>query len=260
MTTNPPDLVFIIPYRDRIEHKTFFDHYMRVILEDLDEKSYTFMYVHQNDKRKFNRGAMKNIGFLYLKQMYPNDYKNITLIFNDIDTVPYKKGILDYTTESGIIKHFYGYKFALGGIFSIKASDFEKINGFPNYWNWGFEDNIIYRRAKQYGIQVDRTNFYDIFSKTILHFSDDFRKLVSRDIHNKISQKNFIETDGLRTLRDLNFTIENDMLQVYNFSCNYSEQDNDVVSHTLFDGINVKPKQKYESPFSMKIFGRKKLI
>ena len=128
-----PKLIFIVPYRKRSQHMNFFKVMMRHVLEDYQEGSYEFCFAHQCDARPFNRGAMKNLGFLAMKEKYPNDYKNITFVFNDVDTVPYTKNVLHYETQPGIIKHFYGYSFALGGILAIKGADFERINGFPSY-------------------------------------------------------------------------------------------------------------------------------
>ena len=60
-----PSLIFIIPYRDRKQHKDMFIDHMKKILDSSSEKqSYTFYFSHQYDYRPFNRGAMKNIGFL----------------------------------------------------------------------------------------------------------------------------------------------------------------------------------------------------
>ncbi len=62
-----PKLAFIVPYRDRKEHLTFFSVYMKHVLSDYDPKDYIVRFVHQKDGRPFNRGGMKNIGFLAIK-------------------------------------------------------------------------------------------------------------------------------------------------------------------------------------------------
>ena len=75
---SPINRVFIVPYRDRSHQKFFFSKHMTFILED--KKDYEILYVHQNDDRPFNRGAMKNIGFIAVKEKYPETYKTINLI------------------------------------------------------------------------------------------------------------------------------------------------------------------------------------
>ena len=111
--SNIPKFIFIIPYRDRVEHKEFFTVYMKHVLEDIPKTDYEMYFVEQKNTLPFNRGAMKNIGFLALKYKYPNDYKNITFVFNDVDTVPYSKNIIDYETTPGIVKHYNGFKLRL---------------------------------------------------------------------------------------------------------------------------------------------------
>lgn len=246
-TTSPvPKFVFIVPYRDREPHRVFFNTYIYKIMEDVPPEDWTFFFVHQNDKRPFNRGAMKNVGFLALKNTYPDDYKNIIFIFNDVDTLPYTKNILNFHTDFGVIKHFYGFHFALGGIFSIRGADFERINGFPNYWAWGGEDNLIHERAKQNGIVIDRSNFYTIGNMNILQFADGLKRLICRDeLATSIMPNN---VDGLSKITDLNYIIYNDthMIDVSSFNTyisylqlHFEEQTLDRVSKLRVSPLNA---------------------
>ena len=74
-----PKVVFVVPYRNRPQHKFFFSNYLTSILKGSEiESSYEIYFGHQCDARAFNRGATKNIGFLAVKQKYPNDYQNMT--------------------------------------------------------------------------------------------------------------------------------------------------------------------------------------
>ena len=152
-----PQYVFIVPYRNRETHLQKFITHMPQILEGM---SYKFLFVHQCDDRMFNRGALKNIGFLFVKQSYPNTYQNIILVFNDLDCLPRHKGLLNYYVKQGEVKHFYGYTYALGGIVAIRAGDFERIGGYPNFWGWGYEDNMLQKRVLSGGLKINRDVFF----------------------------------------------------------------------------------------------------
>ena len=212
---NIPKIVFIIPYRDRVEHKEFFTVYMKHVLEDIPKTDYEIYFVEQKNTLPFNRGAMKNIGFLALKYKYPNDYKNITFVFNDVDTVPYSKNIINYDTTPGIVKHYYGFKFALGGIFSIKGEDFERTNGFPNFWAWGGEDNYMQKRVEYAGLYIDRSVFFNILDKNILQLCDGVKRLICRK--EAATVVNMTTSDGLVTIRNLNYEFKDEYINVYNF-------------------------------------------
>jgi hypothetical protein len=202
------------------------------ILEDYPEKDYQILIVHQTDNRGFNRGAMKNIGFKYIKDMYPYDYKNMTLVFNDIDISPLNKNLINYETSPGTIKHFYGYDYALGGLFSINAHDFEKINGFPNYWGWGFEDNVINLRASNLKLKIDRSNFYPIFDKNIIHIQDVNTRYANKsDLLRAIKD----QPEGIDTIYNLNYCYnkETSLLDVITFENYYKENTNTRFIHSL---------------------------
>jgi hypothetical protein len=210
-----PKIVFIVPYRDRTEHKVFFSVYMKHILEDIPKTDYEIYYVEQKDRLPFNRGAMKNIGFLAIKYKYPDHYKDISFVFNDIDTVPYSKNVIQYETTQGVVKHFYGFKFALGGIFSIKGGDYEITNGFPNFWSWGGEDNYMQKRVEQARLLIDRTCFFEILDKNILQLCDGIKRLICRK--EAATVVNMTTMDGLITIRNLNYEFKDEYINVYHF-------------------------------------------
>lgn len=209
MTTEEkiPKRVFIVPYRNRREQKFFFSNQMSFILEKDDD--YEIYFVHQCDSRNFNRGATKNIGFLAMKEKYPNDYQNITFIFNDVDTLPFHR-IFDYQTNHGTVTHYYGFDTALGGIVVIKGFDFELINGYPNYWGWGMEDACLQKRCLNHGIKINRTHFYKIGSPEILQLFDGVSRLVSKKDPERMKNDNGV--DGLYTIQNLMYSVDAESL------------------------------------------------
>ena len=200
---NIPKRIFIVPYRNRVQHKFFFSKYMSYILEDKDD--YEIYFSHQCDARTFNRGAIKNIGFIAAKNKYPQHYKDITFIFNDVDTIPFTK-IFDYDTTHGVVKHYYGFKYALGGIVVMKGADFEKTNGFPGFWGWGMEDNVLQKRCEAVGLTIDRSVFYNIGSPEILQLFDGISRIISKKDPWRGEHDDGV--DGLRTITQLKYTID----------------------------------------------------
>jgi len=171
------------------------------------QTDYEIYFSHQNDTRNFNRGGAKNIGFLAIKNKYPEHYKQITFIFNDVDTIPFTN-LFDYETTFGVVKHYYGFKYALGGIVVIKGEDFERINGYPCYWGWGNEDNCLQDRCIKENIKIDRSVFYPIGNPNILQLFDGMSRLISKK--DPWRYKNDTGRDGLSTITNLNYTIDNE--------------------------------------------------
>jgi hypothetical protein len=210
--------IFIVPYRAREQQKQFFDVYTKYLLEDTDSSTYEIVFAHQKNDLPFNRGAMKNIGFLYAKNKYPY-YKDIVFVFNDIDTLPHKKGLLDYSLKPNEIKHYYGFKHCLSSIFAIRGDDFERINGFPSFWNWGWEDTVIYDRAVAGNIRINRNQYYDFGDSSILQLIDGIKKEIPLKISNLY--KNSIILDGLSTLKNIVYE-KNDLLDITSFECGFN--------------------------------------
>ena len=220
-----PHTVFIIPYRDRAKEKESLDTFLKSLKLDRNwsNDDVKIFYVNQLDNKRFNRGAMKNIGFLHVKKTYPDNYKDITLIFHDVDFHPSTTSLLPYSTQKGKVEHYYGFTHVLGGIFAIKGQDFEKCGGFPNYRGWGFEDNKIYMRCLQSKLDIDRSNWYKIYDKNFIYIengdkNNKFKQLSKREFYIfKHNEPEFDETfDSIKNL-DISIDNDNDMINVHYF-------------------------------------------
>ena len=203
-----PKVVVVVPHRNRAASLNMFREHMiaNVFRPEVESGEYRFVFVEQgDDQRFFNRGAIKNIGFLFVRSEYPDDYQNITLTFNDIDTMPAERGLMDYETSPGVVKHFYGVKWTLGGIVSVRGADFESINGFPNYWHWGYEDNMLKRRVTDSGgITIDYSQFFGMNDARVIHHSNFKLKVVNIEEH-----KRFLANDpeGFAQISNLTYDI-----------------------------------------------------
>ena len=207
-------------------------------MEDHPRDTWDYYFSHQVDDRPFNRGAMKNIGFLAIREKYPNNYRDITLVFNDVDILPYDKNVFHYDTQPGMIKHFYGYDYALGGCFSIKGGDFERLNGFPNYWAWGQEDNCIQHRAMKLGIPIDRRNFFKIGDHNVLQLFDGLgRTIMKGDIERTRADSG---SDGIRSIRELNIEFVDHDIVVRNFDIPRKWSDEDYQPFNVVKGRQKK--------------------
>jgi len=220
---------------------------MEFIMEDYKKEDFDIYFVHQCDNLPFNRGAMKNIGFLAMREKYPTEYKNITFVFHDVDTLPYNKNILPYETVVGTVKHFYGYKFALGGIFSIKGVDFEQTNGFPNLWGWSMEDNMIQERVLASKLHIDRSTFFPIGSRAILQFVDGIGKLISKKEVAGFLNKNY--PYGLNSIRNTDWKLEGEYINVNRFLTETNPSDvkfeNYDISNPASSKITLTHEERY---------------
>lgn len=153
-------LGIIVPYRDRPDQLLTFKKSISSFLQD-KKIQYELIVVEQDDAKTFNRGKLLNIGFMYAKR-YQCDY----VIFHDVDMIPLEA---DYSyspypihlasTFVSTSKEFNRILFDeyFGGVTMFPSSIFEAINGYSNeYWGWGYEDNDLLHRCKEFNVSLDR--------------------------------------------------------------------------------------------------------
>jgi hypothetical protein len=161
-------VAIIVPFRDlhseqkRSEHLSKFVPHMIDFLGNLQHKEKTISDFHiyiveqSDDKRKFNRGKLLNIGFdLARKNKRGNNNNNANtntntnnkhdvFVFHDVDLLPSTQLSEAYARFPTVPHHiarcwdrYSNNPKYFGGIVSFSSSDYKRINGYPNtFWGW----------------------------------------------------------------------------------------------------------------------------
>ncbi|XP_060064496.1 beta-1,4-galactosyltransferase 6-like, partial [Ylistrum balloti] len=151
----------IIPYRNRMKHLLQF--LSNVLPKLLRQKvDFTIFVIEQTESAAFNRGMMRNIGFVEAGK----SGKFGCFIFNDVDTIIeddrniYKcsrsmvRHMLSSTDKDGYWLPYYA---CMGGIVAFTTDQFQYINGYSNlFFMWGAEDDDLYRRVVEAGYNIER--------------------------------------------------------------------------------------------------------
>lgn len=156
-TSDKPKLAILVPFRDRFDELLRFVPHISAFLTRQQIPFHIFV-LNQNDRYRFNRASLINVGFEQVKDHY--DY----IAMHDVDLLPLNDNLkYDYPADgplhiSGPEFHpKYHYATFIGGILLLKTEHYQQLNGMSNkYWGWGLEDDEFYVRIKELGLEVTR--------------------------------------------------------------------------------------------------------
>jgi hypothetical protein len=148
----------VIPFREQVEQKRgeqlkqFVGHIKR-----FHPDWFVLVIEQSQDGRKFNRGALLNIG-TKLAAKYGFKY----VVQNDVDLIPLAPIVPYYTAFPERPIHIgkawtskYDFASFFGGVVSISIRDMKESNGFPNtLFGWGIEDRAFRERLEKNSIEV----------------------------------------------------------------------------------------------------------
>jgi len=207
-------VAIIVPYRNnkfqsRDKQLALFIEYYHSYLPNLD----IYVIEQSEDGKKFNRGALLNIGFKIANES--SNQPNI-FIFHDVDLVspPEIKKVYSYKSDipihiASLWKEKYTFSDFMGGIISFNEKTYKKVNGFPNrFFGWGGEDDAIYNRMVTNDVAIgkiicDQPTEKDINIKEMNHQNtSEIEELTNKNKKFNILNdlKNW-KNDGLNTLK-----------------------------------------------------------
>ncbi|XP_069116837.1 beta-1,4-galactosyltransferase 4-like isoform X2 [Argopecten irradians] len=208
-TPVPPDMcssvgrtAVILPYRNRKKHLLQYLYHVlpKLIRQQID---FTIFVIEQNEGSTFNRGMIRNIGFVEVMKYGQYD----CFIFNDVDTVIEDDRNVFYCNPSavrhlmsGLDRHNYRmpYFSLVGGIIGFTPEQFKKINGYSNlFFLWGAEDDDLYRRIIAEDLMIERPPNPIGYVTTLKHKQDpvsDARLRIYRSLDG------YYKSEGLNSL------------------------------------------------------------
>lgn len=163
-----PRVAIIVPFRDlhaeqkRMSHLEAFAPHMDAFLGSRarPHEHRVFIIEQSDDGLKFNRGKLLNVGF----EIAASEGYDL-FVFHDVDLLPHESLAPCYLDSPGASPlHIAGLwdRYSenpryCGGIVNFTREQFERINGFPNFfWGWGGEDDEMYNRVVAAGMSFRR--------------------------------------------------------------------------------------------------------
>lgn len=192
-------LGIIVPYRNRKEQLKIFLKEIKKFLKDTSIRNYEIIIVNQNDKKKFNRGKLLNIGFIEAKNRNC-DY----VIFHDVDMIPVE-GSYEYSDkplqlannfiQEGDFKRTIQRNY-FGGVTLFPTEQFEKINGYSNrYKGWGFEDDDLLLRCRELELDLQNEPYKGLgISKPALYFTGEDSYIQLHNIYSSVRPFSIVAT------------------------------------------------------------------
>lgn len=198
--------ILLVPYRDdgnqnRADQlKRFLDHYKNLPILVIEQS---------NDGKKFNRGALLNIGYDFCIEHLPSI---TTFVLHDVDILMTPDIIHKYYTDDGkglmhlgglVSPSKYDGDFFLGRVLRVSKQVFKRMNGFPNtFYGWGGEDDAlahrisdpVYRPSEpKEGKEMETTN--DIFKSKDPAFVEGFKneRLIADQLQWKMDGVNSLQ-------------------------------------------------------------------